>query len=150
MKLIETNGEDKNFIMLCQMLDDNLNELVGGEKQRQQYKQYNLLKDIRNVFLLYDNETPIGCASFKKYSDDIAEVKRVFVKKEYREKGFSKLLMETLEAKAIEKGFHSLILETGIVLTAAQGLYQKLGFHIIDNYGQYADMKESVCMQKAI
>nr|WP_319490009.1 hypothetical protein [uncultured Caproiciproducens sp.] len=51
-----TNGANKDFILLCKMLDDNLNEIVGGEKQRRQYTQYNTLENIKDVVLIYDGK----------------------------------------------------------------------------------------------
>jgi putative acetyltransferase len=148
MKIVDTDGENKDFIRLCELLDDNLNELVGGEKQRAQYVQYNHLTHIHDVFIMYDNEYPIACASFKHYEKGIAEVKRVFVRKEYRGQGISKQLLIRLEEKAKEKGYHRLILETGKMLREANELYKNIGYEIIENYGQYKDMNDSVCMQK--
>ncbi len=43
-----------------------------------------------------------------------------------------------------------MVLETGKPLLAAAGLYHKMGYKIIDNYGQYKDMKDSICMEKAL
>lgn len=150
MKIRYTSGDDKDFVMLCGMLDDNLNEIVGGEMQRKEYHQYNKLDHIHDVFVLYDDNLPIGCASFKQYEEGIAEVKRVFVSKAYRGRGLSKLLMEQLELKAKEKDFRTLILETGKPLTEAIGLYTSLGYQVIDNYGQYKDMPLSICMKKEL
>nr|WP_294488597.1 GNAT family N-acetyltransferase [uncultured Anaerosporobacter sp.] len=146
--LVYTDGCNIDFINLCNQLDDNLNEIVGGEKQRLQYIQYNSLADIHDVIVLYADEKPVGCASFKEYESGIAEIKRVFVHDAYRGLGLSKQLMHAIEQKAIQQCYKELILETGAVLVAAMGLYQSLGFHVIPNYGQYADMKESVCMRK--
>ncbi len=33
-KKINTNGKNEDFKKLCILLDDNLNEIVGGEKMR--------------------------------------------------------------------------------------------------------------------
>jgi GNAT superfamily N-acetyltransferase len=150
MNYVYTNGKSKDFIMLSQMLDENLNEIVGGEKQRKEYAQYNLLDNIHDVILIYDNETPIACAAFKYYEDGVAEVKRVFLHKNYRGQGLAKDLLNQLESRAKSKGFQKLILETGKLLIEAMGLYSKLGYRIIDNYGQYKDMKDSICMSKEI
>ncbi len=148
MNIVDTNGEDKDFIILCQLLDDNLNEIVGGEKQRKQYNQYNKLDDIHDAFLIYDNDLPVACAAFKYYDTGVAEVKRVFVRKDYRGQGLSRRLMEQVEKKALEQGYHSLILETGRPLKEAMGLYTNIGYRITEKYGQYKDMPESICMRK--
>ncbi len=150
MEIIETNGENRDFVTLCRLLDDNLNRIVGGEKQRVQYNQYNQLEDIHDVFIIYDQNLPIACASFKYHEKGTAEVKRVFVREEYRGRGLSLLLMKRLEEKAKMQGYQNLILETGNMLTHAMGLYKKIGFMVIENYGQYKNMKESICMGKLL
>jgi len=150
MEFVFTDGKNNDFKMLCHMLDDYLNQIVGGEKQRKQYVQHNKLEYINDVILIYDDKLPIACASFKFYDVDIAEVKRVFLREEYRGKKISKQLMFTLEEKAKKQGYSSLILETGLPLVAAIELYKKIGYSIIDNYGQYKCMQGSICMQKNI
>ncbi|EPR11577.1 GNAT family N-acetyltransferase [Ruminiclostridium papyrosolvens] len=150
MELISTDGNDKRFVNLCYELDDFLNEIVGGEKQREKYNQYNNLKDIHDVILVIDNGQVVGCGSFKKYDEKVAEIKRVFVKKEYRKKGLAKSIMKTLEQKAMENGYSKLILETGNVLKDAIKLYSGIGYKVIENYGQYVDMPESICMGKLL
>lgn len=145
-----TNGNNQDFIRLCQLLDESLNELVGGEEQRKEYNQYNKLDHIHDVILICENDTPVACGAFKYYEEGVAEVKRVFVRKEFRGQGISKLVMQQLEEKAREQGFDSLILETGKPLAAAIGLYSSLGYQVIDNYGQYKNLPMSVCMLKDI
>lgn len=145
-----TDGYNKDFVALCHELDECLNDLVGGEENRAEYIQYNKLNDIHDVVIAYDNDIPIGSASFKNYDYETAEVKRVFVKKEYRGQGISNQLMKILEQKAQEKGFRYFILESGKPLVAAMALYRKIGYKIIPNYGQYVDMEKSICMKKEL
>ncbi|MBD5548380.1 MAG: GNAT family N-acetyltransferase [Lachnospiraceae bacterium] len=150
MRIEYTDGRDRNFIELCHELDDFLNEIVGGEENIAEYLQYNKLDDIHDVVVAYENDVPVGSASFKKYDDECAEVKRVFVKKEYRGRGISNILMKMLEERAREKGFKYFILESGEPLVSAMALYRKSGYKVIPNYGQYVDMEESVCMKKKL
>ena len=145
-----TDGSNKDFIGLCHELDAFLNELVGGEENRAEYIPYNRLDDIHDVVMAYDNDIPIGSAGFKKYDDETAEVKRVFIKKEYRGRGISNELMKMLEQRAGEKGFRYLILESGEPLISAMALYRSIGYKIIPNYGPYVGMEESVCMKKTL
>jgi len=146
IEIIYTDGKHSDFINLCQQLDNNLNGVIGEQKQ-ENYNQYNQLHDIHDVWIAYSDSTPVGCAAFKQYENDIAEVKRVFVKPEYRGKGISKVLMKALEEKALESGYNKLILETGKHLKEAIGLYQKSGYITIGNYGQYKDFPDSICME---
>ncbi|SEW18278.1 GNAT family N-acetyltransferase [[Clostridium] fimetarium] len=150
MKIIYADGCNPDFIILCHMLDTYLNHIVGCEENRLQYIQYNKLEDIHDVIIVYDEAIPIGCASFKLFGNDIAEVKRVFIKEEYRGKGISKELLNLIEERAKEKGFKKLILESGEPLVQAMSLYKKSGYVIIENYGQYKCMKDSICMGKTI
>lgn len=150
MRYVYTDGCNSDFIELCHGLDNFLNELVGGEENRAEYIPYNQLDDIHNVIIAYDDAIPVGCAGFKKYDDECAEVKRVFVRQEYRGKGISNKLMELLENVAREQGYCYLVLESGEPLVAAMALYRKIGYKIIPNYGQYKDMPDSICMKKKL
>ncbi|MDE6853013.1 MAG: GNAT family N-acetyltransferase [Lachnospiraceae bacterium] len=150
MRFKYTDGCNKDFIELCHQLDGFLNELVGGEENRIEYIQYNKLDDIHDAIVAYDKKIPVACASFKKYSDECAEVKRVFVKEGYRGMGISKELMKMLEKQAKERGFRYFILESGEPLVSAMALYRKIGYEVISNYGQYVDMDESICMKKKL
>ena len=150
IRFLQSDGGNPDFVELCHELDIFLNELVGGEENRAEYIPYNQLDDIHDVILAYDHNTPIGCAAFKKYDNECAEVKRVFLKPEYRGRGISKKLMAQLENAVKAKGYRYLILESGEPLVAAMALYKKIGYGIIPNYGPYADMPDSICMKKKL
>lgn len=150
MEFVYTDGNNADFIKLCHDLDNFLNELVGGEENRAEYIPYNQLNDIHNVIVAYDNDISIGCAAFKKYDAECAEVKRVFIKQEYRGRGISNKLMELLEEYARKEGYLYFILESGEPLVAAMSLYRKIGYKVIANYGQYKDMPDSICMKKKL
>lgn len=142
-----TQDNSTDFVMLCELLDESLDEIVGRDN-RECYIPYNTLENIHDIIIAYDENEPVGCASFKHYQAGVAEVKRVFVKKGYRGRGISKQLMLLLEDKAREKGYKRLILETGAPLKAAMQLYLSLGYEVTPNYGQYIGMDASVCMRK--
>jgi len=150
MRFEYTNGDNFDFIELCRDLDNFLNEIAGGEEKRAEYIPYNQLDDIHSVIVAYDNDVPVGCASFKRYDDECAEMKRVFIKPAYRGKGISHRLMELLESAAREQGYLYLILESGEPLVAAMALYRKIGYKVIPNYGQYKNMCDSICMKKEL
>lgn len=150
MDIKHSNGSDPDFISLCRQLDQFLNELAGGEENRAEYIPYNALDDIRHSFLAYQDGIAVGCASFKEFEPGVAEVKRVFVKPEYRGDKIAGRLLTELEKEAGRQGYHTLVLETGDALVSAAKLYKRIGFCPIDNYGPYINMPKSVCMKKAI
>ena len=86
----------------------------------------------------------------KEYSKETAEVKRMFVPKEYRGQGIGGIVLKELESWAAELNFSDLILETGKAQPEAIRLYGKSGYTVIANYGQYEKVDNSVCMKKSI
>ncbi|HBF40052.1 MAG TPA: GNAT family N-acetyltransferase [Firmicutes bacterium] len=141
----EPNGD---FIALVALLDTEFTA-KNGELQKF-YEGFNKLDGMRDFFVAYQEEIPVGIAAMKRHDQDAYEVKRVFVKKDYRGLGISKLLMKKLEEKAIQNHTRSLILETSATFTTARNLYRSLGYQDIENYGQYVGMSLSVCMRKEI
>lgn len=150
MNVKYTDGSNEDFITLCHQLDVYLNDLVGGEANRAQYIRYNALLDIHDVWVAYLDHCPVGCASYRKISSDVAEIKRVYVHAACRCRGIAKHLIAELETYARQQGYRKLLLETGRPLVAATQLYQRLGYVQVDRYGPYVDMPESICMEKLL
>lgn len=148
MMINYTKGTDADFVALSNKLDDHLNELAEGEENRAEYVALNTLDDIQAVWIAYEDTKPVGCASFKKIEEGVAEVKRVFVCPEFRKQKIAERLMAELEKEARHQGFQRLVLETNRPFNSAISLYQKLGFQVIDNYGPYVGMPVSICLGK--
>lgn len=143
-----TNGKNVRFIKLCNQLDSYLQQIIGEDKQETQYAQYNSLVDVHDVILMIDNGETVGCGAVKRYDDHTMEMKRLYVKDEYRHKGYGRAIVGALEVLAKKKDVKTLILETGVPLVAAQKMYISCGFKVIENYGQYKGIDSSVCMSK--
>ena len=74
----------------------------------------------------------------------------MFTIKEERGQSIGKLIVEELEKWAFELHFNRMILETGVKQSSAIAMYQKIGFEIVDNYGEYEGNSNSICMAKEI
>ena len=74
----------------------------------------------------------------------------MFVKDSERGQGIAYQILSGLELWAKESGFTNTILETGDKQDEAIALYQKLGYVITPNYGQYSGMETSICMRKEL
>lgn len=144
--LRQADFKNQDFILLCGELDMFLNRAIGGESKREKYKKYNHLSTMDYVIIAYDEEYAVGCAALRKYSEKEIEVKRVFVREEYRGRNIGGLLLEHLITQAKSWGFERMILETGEFLDASVRLYARYGFEQIENYGAYKNMQESLCM----
>ena len=148
IKLIRTNSENSDFQMLVVSLDAELQIRDGAEHSF--YAQFNKIDNLSEVVVAYLNEIAVGCGAIKPYSDQTAEVKRMFVKLENRGKGVAGKILAELETWAKELNFVECILETGFKQPEAIALYKKSGYEIIPNYGQYVGVENSVCMRKLI
>lgn len=146
--LVSTNANSDDFVKLTNLLDKEFYEMFGDVVKR--YEEFNRLKEIDHVIVLYDGIIPVACGSFKKYNNDTVEIKRVFVYKEYRQKGLATKIMRQLEKFAIKQGFVYSILETGVELKPAIALYKSLGYEIVNNYAQYEADSICVCMKKKL
>ncbi len=145
MKIIRTNSENPDFKMLSALFDDYLVDIDGDE--REFFAFYNNVQ-LDHVLVVYENDETVGCGAFKKFDKNTAEIKRMFVHPNHRNKGIASIILKELELWANDLGFTSYILETSPKLTSAIALYEKTGYQFIPNYGQYIGVENSVCMKK--
>lgn len=138
--------ENEDFINLCNELDSYLSEAIGGENKREKYIKYNLANTMDYVLIAYDGENPVGCAALRKYTDLQIELKRVFVRSDYRKQNIGGMLLEQLIIWAKNANYQYMLLETGQFLTDSVKLYKRYGFWKINSYGDYINMPESLCM----
>lgn len=85
-----------------------------------------------------------------KVLDDYGEMKRLYVKPEFRGQGLARMLMGELEKHLINLGMGEAKLETGIYQTEAIALYRKLGYVNCLPFGDYGPDPYSVYMVKSI
>ncbi|MGN0004204.1 MAG: GNAT family N-acetyltransferase [Sphingobacterium composti] len=147
-KIKRTNSDNLDFQRLVIELDKDL-AIKNGETNHF-FTQYNKIDLIQNVVVVYENNQAVGCGGMKKYENEVIEIKRMFVPIEYRGKGIAAKVLTELQVWAKELGYKKCILETGDKMIEAIGLYKKNNFRIIPNYGQYVNVKNSVCFEKEI
>jgi putative acetyltransferase len=145
MQLIRTNSDNPDFKKLSALFDDYLVDIDGEEKDF--FAFYNNVQ-LDNVLVVYENSEVVGCGAFKKFDENKAEIKRMFVHPNHRNKGIAKFVLKELELWANDLEFTSFILETSPKLTSAIALYEKTGYQLIPNYGQYIGVENSICMKK--
>lgn len=148
LHFLKTNSDNPDFRTLVIALDKDLAERYG--EQQKFFSQFNKLDHIHHVIVAYMGNEPIGCGAFKLYEPGVAEIKRMFVYLQHRGKGIAAEVLGLLEQWAKAEGFNSCILETAKKQPEAIRLYEKSGYHIIPNYGQYIGVEISVCMKKGL
>ncbi len=148
VKIIRTNSGDKDFQQLVKLLDAELSIRDGDDHSF--YAQFNKIDMIKHAIVAYENDNPVGCGAIKEFDSDTMEVKRMFVPVEKRGKGIATLILGELEKWASELKYKKCILETGLKQPEAIQLYQKNKYMIIPNYGQYENVENSICFEKAL
>jgi GNAT superfamily N-acetyltransferase len=105
----------------------------------------------RTVFLVARlHGEPIGCGALRRFDDDTAEIKRMYVAPAGRRRGVARQILTTLERHAEQLNYRTIRLETGIRQPEAQQLYRSMAFRQIEPFGPYIGNPTSVCFEKAI
>ena len=148
IKILRTDSSNQDFINLVKLLDKELQIRDGADHTF--YAQYNKIDKLKNVVVAFYNDSAVSCGAIKEYDISTIEIKRMFVKDDFRSKGIATKVLIELELWAGELGYNKCILETGLKQPEAIRLYTKNNYKVIPNYGQYAGMANSVCMEKVL
>lgn len=109
-----------------------------------------LLAESVAFFLLRADGTAAGCGGIKLVGNEYGELKRMYVRPQFRGQGFAKLILAQLEDHARARDIPLLRLETGIHQQEALGLYEGWGFYRIPPFGPYTDDPLSRCYEKRL
>ena len=148
LTLKRTTSTDPDFIELVKHLDHELAERDGDEHPF--YDQFNKIDKIRHAVVAYEDGKAVSCGAIKEYDTEAMEVKRMYTLPEYRRKGLAAMVLSDLEKWASELAYKRCVLETGKRQPEAIKLYEKNGYQVTPNYGQYIGIENSVCFEKPL
>lgn len=80
------------------------------------------------LYLAYVDGEPAGCIAMRRFDDTRCEMKRLFVRENFRGRRIARTLVEQLLADARREGYRSMVLTTMNTMLAAQALYKGFGF----------------------
>src|SRR5215471_19835319 len=100
-------------IGLIEELEDVLDPLYPSES-RHGYSVEKLLAQGVAFFLLCADGVPAGCGGVQLMDAEYGEIKRMYVRQQFRGSGFAKLILNHLADHARAHNIHVLRLETGI------------------------------------
>jgi putative acetyltransferase len=86
------------------------------------------------VLLARVNSEAAGCVALRKLAEGICEMKRLYVRPPFREKGIGRLLSLRVVAEARARGYARMRLDTLASMTTARSLYRSMGFEEIKPY----------------
>jgi putative acetyltransferase len=125
-------------------------EPIYPPKSRHGFSIERLLAEEVAFFVLRDNGTPAGCGGIKLVGSEYGEIKRMYVRPQFRGLGSGKLMLDHLADFARSQDVTLLRLETGIHQRAAIALYERMGFYRIPPFGPYTDDPLSRCYEKRL
>jgi putative acetyltransferase len=131
-KLIDDeNGFNKArnlFIEYANSLDFDLHFQNFENELKEIDIQYN--KPHGGLILIVDGQTDeeIGCVGIRKSEEQVAELKRMFIKDAHRNKGLGKELLSRSIELSKSLGYEKIRLDTLDTMKQAIALYEKFGF----------------------
>lgn len=96
--------------------------------------------------LLRQGDQTAGCVALRNLGNGICEMKRLFLRSEFRGKGLGRLCAEQIIQTAREMGFVAMRLDTLPVMREAIDLYCSMGFREIGNYAENP-VEGALCME---
>lgn len=120
--LVEGESEFSNYLKL-QNYDretENLEEKYGLPYGR--------------LFIAFYNGKVAGCIALRKLDKDNCELKRLYVKPEYRNKNIGSFLLKRIIQEAKIIGYKYILLDTLPFLETAINMYKRYGFYEIESY----------------
>lgn len=115
----ESLGVDLSF----QGFEDELNNLPGKYAEPEGC-----------IILASVEDAPAGCVALRKINNEICEMKRLYVKSQFRSLGLGKKLANSIIEKARELGYDYVRLDTLPTMKRAQEMYREMGFYEIEPY----------------
>jgi putative acetyltransferase len=103
-----------------------------------------------DFFILRAGGAPAGCGGLQSFGKDYAELKRFYIRPEFRRNGLGGILLRHLEEFVRTHGISIVRLETGIHQHEAILLYEKTGYRRIPPFGSYPEDPLSICYEKRL
>jgi putative acetyltransferase len=101
-------------------------------------------------FVLRADDVPAACGGIELFGTQYGELKRMYVRPQFRGRGFAKQILDRLSGHARDHRVQLLRLETGIHQREAIGLYEKAGFRKTSPFGEYRPDPLSLFYEKRI
>ncbi|MFD3706016.1 GNAT family N-acetyltransferase [Nocardia sp. NPDC058658] len=102
---------------------------------------------VHRTFVAYAGGEPVGHAAVRWNADDL-ELKRMFIRPDYRGTGTATALLQAAEAAARAAGRPRLILQTGHLQPDAVRFYERSGYHRIPLFAPYHALPQSNCFAR--
>jgi len=99
------------------------------------------------ILLALVDDRPAGCVALRRLEEGICEMKRLYVRPEFRGRGIGKALSEKIIEEAGKIGYVKIRLDTLRSMKEANSIYRDQGFHEIKPY-RYNPFEQAVFLEK--
>lgn len=139
MPLIKKASTESDIQIARQLLEEygelRCYDIALGDYEKEMAGLPGEYAEPRGCFLLaFHEDEPAGCVALRRRSDDVCEMKRLYVKPECRGKGMGRALVDELIKEARGKGYSLIRLDTHPWMREAEELYRSVGFYEIEAY----------------
>lgn len=148
--IIEERPDSVDALQLLSELDAALWLHPYPPESRHAFSVEKLLREGVAFFVARLAGEPVACGGVKMFGSEYGEVKRMYVRPEYRGRGLGKAILNHLAEYAQAKNAGLLRLETGIYQTEAIALYERWGFERRPPFGEYREDPLSVYFEKRL
>lgn len=98
------------------------------------------------LYLAYCDGNLAGCIGLRKIDDENCEMKRLYVRSDFRGKHIGKMLVQQIIKDAKQIGYSHMLLDTLPFLKSAIHMYKSFGFYEIESYNN-SPMDTSIYMK---
>jgi ribosomal protein S18 acetylase RimI-like enzyme len=124
-----------------------IRDFVDRSEVEEEVAQHIALQD-RAILLACEGDRVAGCVAIHPLSDGDCEIKRLYVRPDFRRRGLAIALMRAAEEFARSYGYGSVYLDTKSRMVEAIALYERLGYEHIPPY--HETMRADVFFRKRI
>jgi ribosomal protein S18 acetylase RimI-like enzyme len=136
-------------IELIDELESHLASFYPRES-RHGYSVEKLIAQGVAFFVIRNDGLPAGCGGIQLFGTGYGELKRMYVRPQFRGLGLGRLMLDHLAHYAQSRGVELLRLETGIHQHAAIRLYEGAGFRTVPPFPPYKEDPLSRCYEKRL
>ncbi len=136
VRIREHSRDDPAFLALVAELDAELEARYPGE----------VIHGLRDddppggfVLIVWVGAEAVGCCVMRPIDSNVGELKRMYVRPEFRGRGLARELLQEFETRVVSGGRRRVVLETGASQPEAIELYTSSGYRPTPCFGAYVD-----------
>ena len=146
--ITQERPDSVDAVRLIDELQIALNAGAYPDEGRHGYIVDKLVREGVAFFVTRHDGNPAGCGGIELFRAEYGEIKRMYVRPQYRGLGLGRLMLDRLTCYARQRQVSTLRLEIGVYQTEAIGLYECYGFTRRGPFGEYKESPLNIYFEK--